>query len=90
MRQSALWIVNRDLYKWLYELAEKNNIPVQYKTMVAGGNDAGIIHLTNGGVPTMSVSVPCRYLHSPAGLASVDDIKSVKKLCECFIKNCPL
>ena len=83
-------IVNRDLYKWLYELAEKNNIPVQYKTMVAGGNDAGIIHLTNGGVPTMSVSVPCRYLHSPAGLASVDDIKSVKKLCECFIKNCPL
>lgn len=83
-------IVNRDLYKWLYELAQKNNISVQYKTMVAGGNDAGIIHLTNGGVPTLSVSVPCRYLHSPAGLASVEDIESVKKLCECFIKNCPL
>lgn len=86
-------IVNQDLYKWLYELAQKNNIPVQYKTMVAGGNDAGIIHISNGGVPTLSVSVPCRYLHSPAGLASVNDIESTKKLLECFlenIENCPL
>lgn len=83
-------IVNQDLYKWFYELAQKNNIPVQYKTLVAGGNDAGIIHLSNGGVPTLSVSVPCRYLHSPVSLASLDDIEATKKLCECFIKNCPL
>lgn len=80
-------IVNRNLYKWLYDLAVKNNIPVQYKTMVAGGNDAGIIHISNGGIPTMSVSVPCRYIHSPASIASLDDIDATKKLCECFLDN---
>lgn len=83
-------IYDRNLYKWLYDLGKTNGIPVQYKSLVAGGNDAGIIHLTNSGIPTLSVSVPCRYIHSPAGVASLDDIESTKKLCECFIKNCPL
>ncbi len=80
-------IVNQRLYKLLYELAEKNAIPVQYKTMVSGGNDAGRIHISNRGIPTMSVSVPCRYLHSPASVASINDIIAVKKLCECFISE---
>ena len=83
-------IYNPELYKRLYEFGKANGIPVQYKSMVAGGNDAGIIHLTNSGIPTLSVSVPCRYIHSPAGIASIEDIESTKKLCECFIKNCPL
>ncbi len=85
-------IVNQELYQWLYNLAKENNIPVQYKTLIAGGNDAGIIHLSNGGVPTLSVSVPCRYIHSPASLASLDDIDATKELCKCFldnIKKCP-
>lgn len=80
-------IYNKDLYEWLYELAKKKNIPVQYKNLVAGGNDAGIIHLTNNGIPTLSVSLPCRYIHSPCGIASLDDIESLKKLSLCFIKN---
>ncbi len=80
-------IYNKNLYEWLYELAKKNNIPVQYKNLVAGGNDAGIIHLTNSGIPTISVSLPTRYIHSPASIASLNDMNSVKELCLCFIKN---
>ena len=78
-------IVPEELSKWLYDEGIKNNIKVQYKTMVAGGNDAGIIHITDGGIKTATISVPCRYLHSPAGIASVNDINSVLKLSEMFI-----
>lgn len=78
-------IVPKELCTWLYDQGGKNDIKVQYKTMVAGGNDAGIIHITDGGIKTATVSVPCRYLHSPAGVASIDDINSVLKLSKMFI-----
>lgn len=34
--------------------------------MVAGGNDAKAIHVSAGGVKTLAISLPCRYLHSPS------------------------
>ena len=80
-------IVNKEFYTFLYELAKNNNIPVQYKTLIAGGNDAGAIHQSLGGVKTASVSVPCRYIHSPASIASLNDIDAVLSLCEKFLEN---
>lgn len=78
-------IVENGYRKWLYESAKESNIPVQYKRATAGGNDSGRIHLAKGGVKTASVSVPCRYLHSPCGLASISDIEAVYKLSEMFL-----
>ena len=80
-------IVNKEFYTFLYELAKSNNIPVQYKTLIAGGNDAGAIHQSLGGVKTASVSVPCRYIHSPASIASLKDIDATLNLCEKFLDN---
>ena len=53
------------------------NIPVQTKTMIAGGNDAGVIHISRGGVRTAAVSVPCRYLHASESLISVSDAENL-------------
>lgn len=78
-------IVNRDFYKWLYESAEKNGIKVQFKRSTSGGNDAGRIHLEREGIKTASLSVPCRYLHSPCSIASLEDIEAVKSLAELFL-----
>ena len=78
-------IVDNDFRKWLYDNGIINNIPVQYKRAVAGGNDAGRIHITKGGIKTASVSVPTRYIHSPCGLCSVKDIESVKNLAQLFL-----
>lgn len=80
-------IVEKSYCDWLYNLAYDNNIPVQYKKMASGGNDAGIIHLSGTGIKTASISVPCRYIHSPASVASLDDIKAVEALCEKYIEN---
>lgn len=73
-------IYDRELYELAFSLAEKNNIPVQTKTMVAGGNDSGAIHTTGNGARTVAVSAPCRYLHSPSCVADKRDIDACGKL----------
>ncbi len=73
-------VYNMDLYNRAFELAQKNNIKVQPKTQVAGGNDAGAIHTSRGGVKTLSISLPCRYLHSPSCVIKEEDLKDVRQL----------
>lgn len=80
-------IVERGFCEGLMSLAAQKGIKVQYKAAVAGGNDAGAIHLANGGIKTASISVPCRYLHSPAGIAAAEDINSVLQLCRAFLEQ---
>jgi len=71
----------------MVKLAEEKNIPYQFKRTATGGNDAGAIHISGGGVKTLSISVPCRYLHSPAGVASLKDIKAAENLVAEYLDN---
>ncbi len=73
-------IYDRDYYNFALELAKKNNIKVQIKSAVTGGNDSGAIHLSRSGVKTIAVSLPCRYLHSACGMICVDDLCAVENL----------
>lgn len=68
------------LYRAALEIAEKKNIPVQSKQAVAGGNNSGSIHLTGSGIRTFTISVPCRYLHSPSCVIQAEDADSVLSL----------
>ena len=72
---------------WLYETAQKESIPVQYKNTTMGGNDAGAIHISGRGVRTASLSIPCRYLHSPAGVAAWSDLDAMETLAKLFLKR---
>jgi endoglucanase len=58
----------------LREYADEKGIRVQYKAAFIGGNDSGKIHVKEGGVPTVAVNVPCRYIHSPNSVADKNDI----------------
>jgi len=76
---------NRTLYdRGLFELArstaERKGIKSQIKQAVAGGNDAGAIHVSNDGVKTLAVSLPCRYLHSPCCVIKKEDAVETLKL----------
>ena len=73
-------IGDRRLIKWLIESAEAEKIPWQFRQPGLGGTDAGEIHKTRSGVPSVSVSVPQRYLHSPAGLIRIEDELNTLKL----------
>lgn len=67
---------DKDITNLMYNCAENNNIPVQYKRVTMGGNDASSIQISGSGVKTAAISVPCRYIHSPVSVASKKDIES--------------
>ncbi len=75
-------VYDRELYGLAFELAEQNGIHVQTKTLVAGGNDSGAIHVSRGGVRTCALSLPCRYLHSPSCVIKESDYGAVRALAE--------
>ncbi len=80
-------LYDRELYKRAFKIAEKNNIPCQTKTVVAGGNDAGAIHKSAGGIKTIAVSLPCRYIHSGSSVCNLKDIESVERLSKELLKD---
>ncbi len=75
-------IYDRQLYDLAFETAKTHAIPCQTKTMVAGGNDSGAIHVSRDGVRTLAISAPCRYLHSPCTVLSYDDLMAVYNLAD--------
>ena len=88
MDRSTLY--NRELFDKAFEVAARDGIKCQPKTMVAGGNDAGAIHKSRGGVKVLTVSVPCRYLHSPGCVIKYSDaeesLRLIKAMAEEFAK----
>ena len=73
-------VYNHDFRKNIVNIAEKNNIPYQYRKTSMGGNDSGKIHTTKEGSITTTISVPCRYIHSPASVMSKKDYKNTYTL----------
>ncbi len=67
-------VYDRALYRLAFATAEAAGIPIQTKTMIAGGNDCGAIQRTGAGVRVLAVSAPCRYLHSPSTVAKESDL----------------
>ncbi len=67
-------ITPRPLFDFALSAAEKNGISLQVKSGTTGGNDAGAVHTARGGVPTVTLSVPCRNIHSPASVCALSDI----------------
>ncbi len=85
MDRSTLY--NREMFKGAFKLARENNIKIQTKTTVAGGNDAGAIHKSNGGIYTVAVSLPCRYIHSATSVADTEDMKACYDLTVLLAEN---
>lgn len=72
----------------LYDFAlNKSGVKCQPKCAVAGGNNSGAVHLNKGGVRTVAVSVPCRYLHTPSCVASFADVENARKLAQALINE---
>ncbi len=66
-------VYDRQMYALSARIAEKNNIGWQTKSLIAGGNDSGAIHISRSGVRTCAVSIPCRYLHTPCCVINEND-----------------
>ena len=80
-------IVSLDMFKALCETAKENNIKWQPRQGTTGSNDQGPAQRVRAGCKTGCISVPCRYIHSPASMADIDDINAAYALADAFLKN---
>ena len=69
----------------MVEVAEKNNIPCQFRRSAMGGTDAAAYHVAHGGVPVIGLAVPCRYIHSPVSVVDKRDLEHYLNLVQKFM-----
>ncbi|MEJ2242989.1 MAG: M42 family metallopeptidase [Candidatus Bathyarchaeota archaeon] len=82
-------IAHPKVLRLLVDSAKQNNIPYQLETGIRGCTDAARIALSRDGVPSGVVSVPARYIHSPAGIISLEDVQKTIDLLVGVVKNVP-
>ena len=80
-------IYDPELRAVLLRLAEENSIPWQTKQMIAGGTDASVVQRTREGVRTVIIAAAVRNIHSPASVASIEDMENALKLARLFMQE---
>lgn len=74
------------MYKKMKELAEELEIPHQLEMMPThSGTDAYGMQVARSGRPTMVLSIPLRYMHTPVETVSLKDIERTGRLMAEFI-----
>jgi putative aminopeptidase FrvX len=73
-------IYDARLNRLITKTADELGIPYQFKQPGIGGTDGGSINLSEAGVPVAALSVPCRYIHSPAAILSKKDYQNTIRL----------
>lgn len=73
-------VYDKELFDWILAEAARENLPVQVKEAVAGGNDAGSFQVAGTGARVAALSLPCRYIHSPACVLSESDLADTARL----------
>ena len=82
-------IADRKVVRWLNDTAEKEKIPVQLEVGTGGTTDATAIHLTRGGIPSTTLSMPARYIHSPVEVLDMNDLDAGVRLLVAALKKKP-
>jgi endoglucanase len=57
-------------------IAEREGIPHQLEILPFGGTDAGGVQRQRGGVPAITLSIPCRYVHTVNEMVSASDVQA--------------
>jgi putative aminopeptidase FrvX len=72
-------VPNQGLKELAIDICEKKKIPYQL-SHAKGGTDAGAIHMSNIGTPSVVLGVPTRHIHSHAGIIDMQDVENTLKL----------
>lgn len=76
----ASMVSHTGLRNFVVETAEEIGVPYQFATMSGGGTDAGSIHVSGTGIPTLAICIPTRYIHSHAAMLHRADFENTVKL----------
>ncbi|HBN84157.1 MAG TPA: peptidase M42 [Clostridiales bacterium] len=85
-RDSSM-VGNPRFIKFARDIAKKENIKFQDAVRENGGTNAGNIHLSNTGVPTIVIGIPVRYAHTHYCYSSYNDYTEAVRWAVAILKN---
>jgi endoglucanase len=80
-------ITHPKVLRWLLDTAEEEKIAIQLESGLMGTTDAARISLTRQGIPSGTISIPTRYIHSPTAMLNIQDIENSAKLATAAIQR---
>ncbi|MFW9801424.1 MAG: M42 family metallopeptidase [Candidatus Thorarchaeota archaeon] len=80
-------IPNPKFRQFVLNIAEEKGIRHQPAFLKSGGTDAGIIHITGMGAPSLFIGIPTRHIHSHHGMLDLSDIENAVQLLVEVIKR---
>ena len=69
-------IPNPRFRDFVIKTAEDLDIPHQLSLVPGGGTDAGVIHITDMGCPSIVIGIPTRHIHAHNGIIDLVDIEN--------------
>ncbi len=83
----ARTITPTPLLEHLISCCKSHHIPFQIRVAPRGGTDAGAVHLSKTGIPSCSLSIPTRNIHSNVEVLSKDDVCAMFDLVHNFVNE---
>lgn len=80
-------ICHPKLVKHFRDVADRHGIKYQLEILSRGGTDAGGIQRSRGGIPSFTLSIPTRYVHTVDETASVSDIENTITLLARYLED---
>ena len=68
-------------------IAEREGIPHQVEILPFGGTDAGGVQRLHGGIPAITLSIPCRYVHTPNEMVNAADVQAAIDLLAKYLEE---
>ena len=73
--------IHPGLHRYLKDIADQFELPYQIEPLPRhSGTDAYALQIARGGIATMVISIPLRYMHTPVEVVSIKDIQRVGRL----------
>jgi len=82
----SMSISHRGLVDSFIETAQNNQIPYQLEILPRGGTDAAPMQRAGAGRPVITISVPCRYVHTVIESVSKKDLQGAVDLLVAWLK----
>lgn len=82
-------IAHPTVRRWLENTARSHDIPYQLEVLEFGSTDASAVQISRAGVPAGTVSIPCRYIHTPSQVADFNDAHNAVSLLVHLLRDDP-
>ncbi len=73
-------VSDREVVDWIKDTAVNNNIKYQLEVLTLGGTNAAGYQRTKAGIPSCTISIPTRYIHSPHEMICCTDVENTVEL----------